>query len=134
MANEVSIIELFNGGRPIRYTCADGASIAKGTILQITDPRTASAHSGVDQPIAGIAAAAKVASDGSTSIAVYTDGIFDITHAAAGVTAVGAFCAGSATANMATAADANDLLQNSTIGYEMEAAANDERAAVRINK
>lgn len=134
MANEAVIIELFNGGRPIRYTVADGATIEKGTLLRLTDPRTASAHSAADQPIVGIAAAEKVASDGATTIAAYTDGIFDIYAAAAGVTAVGAMCAGSGTANMITAADANDLLQNSTVGMCLEAHANDEVAAVRINK
>lgn len=134
MAAEAVIIELFNGGRPIRYTVADGATIEKGTLLKITDPRTAAAHSAADQPIAGIAAAEKVANDGATNLAVYTDGIFDMTAAAAGVTVVGQFCAGSGTANMITAADANDLLQNSTVGYCMESHANDEVAAVRVNK
>ena len=134
MANEAVIIELFNGGRPIQYTCADGTGIAKGTILQISGDRTVSAHSDADQPIAGIAAAEKVASDGATTIAVYTDGIFDITAAAAGVTALGARCAGSATANMITAADADDLLQSSDVGMCYEAHANNEVAAVRVNK
>ncbi len=134
MAAEAVIIELFNGGRPIRYTVADGATIEKGTLMKLADPRTASAHSAADQPIVGIAAAEKVASDGATTISVYTDGIFDITAAAGGVTAVGAECAGSATANMITAADAADLLQNSNVGMCLEAHANDEVAAVRVNK
>lgn len=135
MANEATIIELLgNKGDPIRYTCADGNAIAKGALLVITDPRTVVVHSGADQPIAGIAAAEKVASDGSTTIAVYTNGIFDITAAAAGVTTVGARVAGSATANMTTAADASDLLQSSDVGYVMESQANDERCAVRVLK
>jgi len=134
MANEAVIIELFNGGKPIRFTCADGTTIEKGTILELSGDRTVQAHSGADHPIVGIAAAEKVADDGQTYIAVYTDGIFDIKAAAAGVTALGAECAGSATANCITAADANDVLQNSTVGMCLEAHANDEVAAVRINK
>lgn len=135
MANEAVIIELLGDmGDPISYTVADGTGIAKGALLIITDPRTAVAHTGADQPIAGIAAAEKVASDGQTRLAVYTNGIFDITAAAAGVTTVGAFCAGSATANMITAADASDLLQNSHVGYCLESHANDEVAAVRVHK
>jgi hypothetical protein len=134
MANEATIIELFNGGRPIRYTCADGATIEKGAIAVLTDPRTVITHAAADTPIVGIIAAEKVASDGSTSVAVYTDGIFDITAAAAGTCSIGAEVAGSGTANMFTAADANDLLQNSTLGMALEAAANDERIAVRVNK
>lgn len=133
MAAEAVIIELFNGGRPIRFTVADGATIEKGTVMRLTDPRTAVAHSGADQAICGIAAAEKVASDGSTTLAVYTDGIFDMTAAAAGACNL-VLCAGSATANMFTAADAADILQNSHIGYLLENAANDEVAAVRINK
>ena len=134
MANEAVIIELFNGGRPIRYTCADGATIEKGAIAVLTDPRTVITHAAADTPIVGIVAAEKVASDGATTVAVYTDGIFDVLAAAAGTAAVGVEVAGSATANMFTAADANDLLQNSTLGMVLEAAANDERCAVRVNK
>jgi hypothetical protein len=135
MANEAVIIELLgNGGDPIRYTVADGTAIAKGALLRQTDPRTAIINSGADQPIAGIAAAEKVVSDGSTTLAVYTNGIFDITAAAAGITAVGALCAISATVNMITAADASDILQGSIVGYCLEAHANDEVAAVRILK
>lgn len=134
MAAEAVIIELFDGGRPITYICADGTAIAKGTLLQISADRTVSAHSAVDEPIAGIAAQEKVISDGSTQISVYTDGIFDLTAAAAGVTALGAMCAASGTANMITVADGDDLLQASDVGMCLEAHANDEVAAVRINK
>jgi|SRR3990167_4210 len=134
MANEAVIIELFNGGRPIRYTVADGAGIEKGAIAVLTDPRTVITHAAADTPIVGIVAAEKVASDGATTISVYTDGIFDITAAAAGVAAVGVEVAGSGTANMSTAADASDLLQNSNIGMVLEAQANNEVSAVRVNK
>ena len=136
MAAEVSIIELLGEprGTPIRYTVADANAVAKGAIMQITDPRTVTEHTGADQPIAGIAAHEKVALDGSTSMSIYTNGIFDITAAAAGAVAIGKVCAGSATANMFTMSDADDMIQNSMIGYCMEAADNDERVAVRIRK
>jgi hypothetical protein len=134
MANEAVIIELFNGGRPIRYTCAEAITIEKGTLMRLTDPRTVIAHSGVRQPIAGIAAAEKKGSDGSTTIAVYTDGIFDITTSAAGATNIGFMVAISATANMITAADATDLLASSDVGALYEASSNDEVVAVRVNK
>ena len=136
MAN--TIIELLGDkGDPIRYTIADGAvasDIAKGTLMQISGDRTISAHSGVDEPIAGILTAEKVGGDGSTTASVYTNGIFDMTAAAGGVTALGARCAGSATANMITVADADDLLQSSDVGMCLEAHANNEVAAVRILK
>ena len=135
MANEAVIIELIDGGRPIRFACADGATIEKGTLAKLTDPRTVEAHgAAADVPIVGIVAVEKVAGDGATTISVYTNGIFDLTAAAAGVTALGARCACSATANMITAADANDLLQSSDVGFCMEAHGNNEVAAVRVNK
>lgn len=77
MAHEATIIELLgNRGNPIRFNCADGTTIPKGTLLKITDPRTVVAHSALNDPFAGIAAMEKVANDGSTSISVYTCGIF----------------------------------------------------------
>ncbi len=135
MADEAVIIELLgNKGDPVRYTVADGATIEKGAIAVLTDPRTVITHAAADTPIVGIVAAEKVASDGATTVAVYTNGIFDVKAAAAGVSAVGVLVAGSGTANKFTAADANDILQNSTLGMVLEAAANDEVAAVRVLK
>lgn len=63
---------------PIDFICADGTGIEKGTLLQLTDPRTASAVTAIGQKIAGIAAREKVANDGRTRIAVYRRGIFDM--------------------------------------------------------
>ena len=134
MADEAILIELFNGGRPIRYTVANALAVPKGSLMELDTDRTLIIHSGADEPIVGIAAHEKVALDGSTQMSVWTDGIFDITAAAGGVTALGAWCAGSATVNMITAADGDDFLQSSTVGQCLEAHGNDEVAAVRINK
>lgn len=64
------------------FTVADGTQISKGILLKLTDPITASKHNGAtpatSPPAAGIAAMEKEASDGSTRISVWTDGIFDI--------------------------------------------------------
>ena len=88
MANEAVIIELLgNGGDPVRFTVANATTIEKGTLLKITDPRTAIATSADNDPFAGIAAAEKVASDGATSLAAYTHGIFDLVDSGAGITA-----------------------------------------------
>ena len=135
MANEAVIIELIGKvpGCPIRYTCADANTIAKGTLLKFADPRTVTAHAaGADVPFAGIAAAEKLALDGSTSIAVYTNGIFDITAAAAGATAVGFAVCLSATANMIDNAAGGDLLNGSYVGQALEEVSNDEQAAIRV--
>jgi hypothetical protein len=133
MANEATIIELFNGGRPIRFTCADGTGIEKGTLMELSGDRTVIANTNDNAPVVGIAAAEKVASDGATTIAVYTDGIFDMLTDS-GSDATGVLVANSATENTVQTADASDLLQNSQVGMLMEAAGNAEVAAVRINK
>jgi hypothetical protein len=133
MANEAVIIELLgNAGDPIRYTCDNATGIAKGTILKITDSRTASATTAADEPIAGIAAMQKVANDGSTTISVYTNGIFDIVNATAAAT-VG-FIQAPNGANTVTDADANDLIQNSTVGYALETGGTPETIAIRVLK
>jgi len=69
-----------------RVTVADGAGIAKGTIMKMaSDPNTATASSGADI-FAGIAVEEKTASDGITEIGVALDGVFDIKCAGSGVT------------------------------------------------
>jgi predicted RecA/RadA family phage recombinase len=134
MANEAVIIELLgNMGDPIRYTVDNATAVVKGTIMKITDPRTAAATTAADEPIAGIAVSEKVANDGSTTLAVYTNGIFDLKDANAGGCTVGARVA-IAGANTIDDADANDLLQNSTIGYSLETAAGAVVVAVRVLK
>ena len=74
-------------GVPIGVTCADGATIEKGSILMLSDPFTAAVTTGDTDPVIGIAAEEKIASDGKTKIAVYTEGIFIGYAGAAGVTA-----------------------------------------------
>ena len=71
------------------FTVADGTAISKGVILKLTDPMTAqeigAAESNV--PVAGIAFHDKEASDGSTTIAAWTQGVFKGT--ASGAIAIG---------------------------------------------
>lgn len=63
---------------PLNFTVADGTGIEKGTLLKLTDPRTAIAASARGDAIAGIAHKEKVASDGKVSLAVYRRGVFDM--------------------------------------------------------
>ena len=135
MANEAVIIELlgYNRGCPINYTCADGTGIAKGTLMELTGDKTVSANTNDNAPIVGIAAAEKVASDGSTTISVWTNGIFDILTDA-GVDIRGSMMANSATENTIQTGDATDLLQGSIVGYMLETSGGAEKNAVRILK
>jgi len=91
MANEATIVELLganNSGDKRRYTCADATAITKGTLLRLLDPRTASGAILTGAIFAGIASMDKEASDGSTSISCWTNGIFEIK--ASGAIAIGA--------------------------------------------
>ena len=112
MANEASIRHQMSP--PISFTCADGTAIAKGTLLQLTDPRTVSATSADGEFFIGVAAADKIANDGRTQIAVYVDGIFDITTVASPAAIVAGEPVKIAGANLI------DLADDSTIGNASE--------------
>lgn len=134
MANEAVIIELLgNKGDPIRFTCAEAVTIEKGTLLEVTDPRTVIANTNDNAPVVGIAAEEKVGGDGSTTISVYTNGIFDMLTLA-GAKNVGSCVANSATENVVQPADAADLLQGSVVGFLLEADGGGVVSAVRMLK
>jgi len=133
MANEAVIIELLgNGGDPIRFTCADGTTIPKGTVLELTDPRTVIANSAADKAIAGIAAQEKVADDGATSIAVYTNGIFDMDIVAGGTAVLGGDVVSSGAGNEIDDFDTLDGENGYVIGKSLETGAAGEKIAVRV--
>ena len=132
MANEWVKVELYgqdNDGCPRRYTVASGTAITKGTLMALTDARTAIAHSSVDQAIAGIAAMGKSATDLSTSISCWTDGVFEAVASSAVV--IGSAVVASKTANQVwtnhVAASGAAL-----IGYALEAADAGETINVRV--
>jgi predicted RecA/RadA family phage recombinase len=133
LAAEVSIIELIGKvpGCPVRFQVTSGA-FTKGSLMVAVDPRKAALHTNVGQGFLGVAAEDVTAASGVTNISIYTNGIFDITAAAAGAQNIGKVVMLSATANMTKACDATGLLI-SKVGYVIEEQANDERAAVRIN-
>lgn len=84
MANEA--VCLIAPTRFHRYTVADGAGIAKGTLLAMTDPNTAAACSADNDVFAGIAMEEKVANDGIVNITAALDGVWALVATAAGIT------------------------------------------------
>jgi len=123
MADEAIIVELLGenkSGDPVRYTVADGTGIAKGSLMELTSPRTMKIVSGVDVPIVGILAQEKVASDGQTSCAVYTNGIFQMTCGAAESAAIGDFVSAGAVVNEINIATAADFEKGWAFGYALE--------------
>jgi hypothetical protein len=133
MANEAVIIELIGKvkGCPVRFTCAEATTIAKGTILEITDPRTVIANTNDNAPLVGIAAEEHVGGIGCTTISVYTNGIFEVLMAA-GAQVTGYAVANSATENTMQTADGNDLIQGSYIGYLLADTAGGVKAPIRV--
>ena len=88
MANEVVIVELNEHMDAKQYTCAEGISISKGTLLELSGDNTVLKGTGTNA-YAGVAAADKDGDDTSTTIAVYTPGQgnkFDMTCSSAAVT------------------------------------------------
>lgn len=110
---------------PVPFTCADGTAIPKGSILEISDPMTVAITNGDTDPIIGIAAEEKIASDGKTTIGVYLRGIFKGYAGAAGVTVGMGIITDTATgaANELVVADVNS---EHLVGMALETAADTE--------
>jgi hypothetical protein len=135
MADEAAIIELLgNKGDPVRYTVADGNAVAKGTLMYLSGDRTISAHSGQGQDFVGIAATEKVADDGQVTLAVYTNGIFDLTDSGSGITLGDAVKLGATANEIATADDNTAQQMPEIVGIALETASANEVIAVRVIK
>ena len=132
MANEAIIVELLgNAGDPISLTVADNAAITKGTLLKLTDPRTAAATSADNDMFIGVAAADKVANDGATRLAAYTHGIFSMLTTNAGITAGEQVTIGGA--NQIKIFTTLDGEKGYAVGKILETVVAAERADVLIN-
>jgi len=127
MAGEATLIH--ETELPIPFTCADGTAIAKGAVLELTDPMTVVTVSGADKPIAGIAAEEKVADDGKTKIAVYRRGIFKMLAGEASIL-IGNPLTSHSVANEVINADVNNT---HILGRALEAAGDTETLLVDLN-
>jgi hypothetical protein len=81
MANEAVLF--YETHAPIQMTVANGVGIEKGAILTLSDPMTAALCTVSTAAAAGIAHSEKIASDGTTKLAVYRGGIFKVTASGA---------------------------------------------------
>ena len=120
MANEATLI--IETGSPIPFTVANGNGLEKGTILKLTDPMTASGALAYGNPIAGISASEKIASDGKTRLACFRQGIFKGT-ASGSITAGQAITITTSNSNILEACAVNT---ENTVGIALETAANTE--------
>lgn len=134
MSDEAIIVELLgNKGDPVRYTCDNTIGIIKGSLMELTSPRTVIQSTDVDRPIAGIAAAEKVANDGQTSIAVYTNGIFRMKCVTTQLE-IGDYASASATDNVLTFSTSLDFEKGWAVGYALETIATGATGMIRILK
>ena len=116
----------------IPFTCANGTTIEKGSILEISDPATVAVTNGDTDPVIGIAAEEKIANDGKTKIAVYIRGIFKAYAGAAGVTVGMAVITDTATgaANELVVADVNS---EAIVGMALETATDTQSFLLYLN-
>ena len=131
MVNEVTPVELCglnNGGQGRRYTCA-AAVITKGTILKLTDPRTAAQATLVTDIPAGIAS---MDTDGTeTNVTAWTNGVFECK--ASGAIAVGQYvtcCTDNFVRKIQPIVDASMAY---IFGIALETASDAETINVRVN-
>jgi hypothetical protein len=132
MADEAVCIE--TPTKFARYTVEDGNAIPIGTLLQLSDPNTASAHSADGQAFAGIAWEEKKASDGITEITAAINGVWDLTDGGAAIGAAGDIVALDGTANEIREAEAADLLSGGVVGKALEIASANEVIRVRVGE
>ena len=139
MANEAVIVELMGQpkGVPVRFDVQDAQAIEKGTLLEIFGDRSVSgAIVTNNNAFAGIAAEEKVANDGSTTIGVWTKGIFDLTVTASPDVLFTPIPKGSLVslsgANMIRRVQATDLSGGRIIGKALETGSASEVMQVAV--
>lgn len=134
MANE-AVLRNRGVAHPVDFIVADGAGIEKGTILELTDPRTGAANDGNGDVIAGVAAREKIASDGRTRLAAFTPGcgaIFDMTVASGASVTVGNYVSTSG-ANVIKNATEAELVAGKALGRALETGSDSEVIQVQMS-
>lgn len=130
MANEAKLVQKLQD-RLSQVVVAAGATIEKGTVLKLTDPNTGAASSGDGDIPVGIAAAEKDGSDSSTTLAIWTRGIFDMKCDGVGVTAGDPVKIGGANL-ISVADDATAPGLKEVIGYARQTGAASEVIEVEV--
>lgn len=129
---EPQIIELLGDrGDVVSYTVANGTQISKGSLMQLTDPRTMSKATAGTHTFAGIAAADKVALDGQVQLGAYRYGIFEMRCDEGAGVGVGCPVAVSGS-NCFRLGVAGDLVTGKIIGKALEAFSAGEEGSVLV--
>ena len=77
IATKVELYGVNDAGDVRGFDCASGTKIPKGTVLKGTSARTASASDGVADVYAGVASADKSATDFSTRVGAWENGVIE---------------------------------------------------------
>ena len=128
MANELVLLTELES--PVGFTCADGAGIEKGTLLELADLMTVAKVAGAAPMIIGVAAEEKIASDGKTEIAVYLRGIFKAV-AGGSITVGDGLIGENGTNELLTSTAAADEVE--VCGIALETAADTETFKILLN-
>lgn len=132
MANEAVIIELLgNKGDPIQFICVDGDAWLKGAIMKLSDNREVDTSAAPGNVCAGILTMEKVASDGSTTVSCYTNGIFDLLEGEGAAVAIG-LPVKISTENTIEEAEAGDAETGVLLGHALAAFAGSDTQEVRV--
>lgn len=129
MANEAQLRLKLENSCP--FTVADGTGIEKGSLLKVTDPRTAIIASGTGDALAGIAMREKVADSGRTELGVYRRGWFDM-YVSGAVTVGQAVCSISGFPNYVMAAG-ETVSGAAILGTALETGSNGEQILIDVN-
>ena len=132
MANEATQVNISDhpSDNP-SFTVASGTAISAGTLLKLSDPRTASATSGTGDIFVGVALADKDSDDDATELAVNTKGIWDMTvNAGEGVT-LGKYVSTSGANLIKNATDA-EISGGQVVGKALETGSANEVIEVAI--
>ena len=115
------------------FDCASGTLIPKGTVLKLTNNRTAIASDGLADPFAGVASADKSATDGTTRVGAWQNGVLEFTTSE--TITVGDKVVTQGNTNViitATAAHAASTT-HVVIGYALKTATEGNRVQVRVD-
>lgn len=120
MANELTILWQLEPSVP--FTCADGATIEKGSLVKITDPFTVAITAADHDAVIGVTTEEKIANDGKTKVPVCMRAICKGVAGTAGVTAGAAIDMDTGTSAVNRLADAAVNAEN-IVGRAFETAA-----------
>jgi hypothetical protein len=104
---------------PIDFIVSNLVGVEKGTIMELTDPRTATANNGSGDVFAGIARREKIASDGRTRLALFRRGVFILETADGADVSAGEWVTTSGTNKIRLATSA-ELVVGKGIGIALE--------------